>query len=42
MKHETSAKLPDFLHRMGAATFLFFLIKGLLWLAVPMLYLWVS
>ena len=42
MKHDTSAKLPLLLRRMGAVTFLFFLVKGLLWLAIPTLYLWVS
>lgn len=29
-----------FMRRMGAATFLFFLAKGLLWLTAPFVFLW--
>lgn len=32
--------LPKFARRLGAAAFLFFLIKGLLWLLVPALLVW--
>jgi hypothetical protein len=31
-----------FLRRMGTAAFLFFLVKGLLWLAAPFLFLWIN
>ncbi len=30
----------SYLRRMGAAAFLFFLVKGLLWLAAPFVFLW--
>ena len=26
--------------RLGAAAFLFFLIKGILWLAAPLIFIW--
>ena len=29
------------LRRLGKATFAFFLIKGLLWLAAPFVFLWI-
>ncbi len=31
-----------FMRRMGIATFLFFLVKGLLWLAAPFVFLWLA
>lgn len=31
---------PKWLRRLGAATFLLFFVKGLLWLVVPALALW--
>lgn len=30
------------LRRLGAAAFLFFLVKGLMWLAAPFLFLWLA
>ena len=30
------------MRRMGAAAFLFFLVKGLLWLAAPFVFLWLA
>ncbi len=30
----------NYQRRMGAAAFLFFLVKGLLWLAAPFVFLW--
>ena len=30
------------LRRMGTAAFLFFLVKGLMWLAAPFLFLWIN
>ena len=31
---------PAILRRVGAAAFTFFLVKGLLWLAAPFVFLW--
>ncbi len=30
------------LRRLGAAAFLFFLVKGLLWIAAPFIFLWLA
>jgi hypothetical protein len=35
-----AADRPKWLKRLGAAAFLFFFVKGLLWLTVPVLILW--
>lgn len=42
MKNLAADRYPQFLRRMGAAAFVFFLVKGLLWLAVPLLFLWIA
>lgn len=34
------ARNPALLRRMGKAAFVFFLVKGLLWLAAPIVFLW--
>ena len=34
------ARHPALLRRMGRAAFVFFLVKGLLWLAAPIVFLW--
>ena len=31
---------PGLLYRFGLAGFLFFLIKGLLWIAAPLVFVW--
>ena len=31
-----------FLRRMGAAALLFFLVKGLLWLSAPLIFMWLA
>ena len=30
------------LRRMGAAAFVFFFVKGLLWLAAPFVFMWIA
>lgn len=42
MSQETASEAPRaaWLKRFGAAAFLFFFVKGLLWLLVPFLVLW--
>jgi hypothetical protein len=42
MKYLAANRYPEFLRRMGTAAFVFFLVKGLLWLAAPLLFLWVA
>ena len=42
MKNVTAKRYPAGLRRMGTAAFVFFLVKGLLWLAVPALLLWIA
>lgn len=37
MKLKNNKRIKDWLKRLGAAGFLFFLIKGLLWIIVPLL-----
>ena len=34
------ARNSTLLRRMGKAAFVFFLVKGLLWLAAPIIFLW--
>lgn len=40
MRPTTSPENLPRLQRLGAAACLFFLIKGLLWLIVPLVFLW--
>lgn len=40
MKHRTSILRHPWVQRFGAWAFLFFLVKGLLWLAVPAIAAW--
>ena len=40
MTTSTMKTKPNLLYRFGLAGFLFFLIKGLLWLAVPLVLVW--
>lgn len=42
MKNLAVNHYPQLLRRMGAAAFMFFLVKGLLWLAAPLLFLWIA
>lgn len=42
MKIANWAENRPWLGRMGAATFLFFLVKGLLWLAAPFVFLLIT
>ena len=37
----TLSRIPA-LRRIGTAAFAFFLVKGLLWLAAPFVFLWLS
>lgn len=36
------ARNPALMRRMGKAAFIFFLVKGLLWLAAPLVFLWAA
>ncbi|MGA8203515.1 MAG: hypothetical protein WB812_03295 [Woeseiaceae bacterium] len=36
------ANHPVLVRRMGKAALIFFLVKGLLWLAAPLVFLWVA
>jgi len=38
--HDTGARCPHWLRKLGTAGFVFFLVKGLLWLLAPALLLW--
>jgi hypothetical protein len=38
----TSCTRPGLLRRLGVAGLVFFLVKGLFWLAAPFLFLWLA
>jgi hypothetical protein len=38
----TLAESRPLVRRLGTAAFLFFLVKGLLWIAAPFLFLWLA
>ena len=38
----TATRATPLLRRIGKATFAFFFIKGLLWLAAPFVFLWIT
>ena len=42
MKAFSRNRNPGLARRMGAAAFLFFLIKGLLWLAAPFVFVYLA
>ena len=42
MVYATLARYPVLVRRMGKAALIFFLIKGLLWLAAPLVFLWAT
>ncbi|MDJ0795192.1 MAG: hypothetical protein QNI98_13260 [Woeseiaceae bacterium] len=42
MTTATIRTVPGFLRRAGVAGFAFFLIKGLLWLTAPFIFVWFS
>ena len=37
---EVTATRASVMRRMGAAAFVFFLVKGIAWLAAPFIFLW--
>ena len=39
MRYEL-VRRPALVRRLGAAAFLFFLVKGLLWVAAPLVFVW--
>jgi len=42
MQFTTIPQRQTILRRMGTTAFLFFLVKGLMWLAAPFLFMWIA
>lgn len=42
MNTATISKTNAMVRRIGAAAFAFFLVKGLLWIAAPFVFLWLT